>query len=674
VAGEELKVPIGVPVETNADDAADSVESLRDRIMGASSEIKAMSGTLRQLRGTSDEVKAAKTALAAKIAVLRDGVSAASLALVKQGSSYDAVAQKEKKYLEQKKKAAAQLKESQAKTKQDTAQVTAAIGKAGGPVASLVGQFSSLKDVLGAAGGSAGLGLVTLAGAAAAAAVVAVGAAVAGAIYALGKFIILSGNAARSAGLLREAWSGTARNAANLGSQVDELANKLPTSKAALNDLAISLMKVKLGGQATVDAFNAIGQASAALGDEAGGKIKDFIERGRLLGRMRIDPREMLEGFGNLDFDDVARALATGTKTSIGAAQKALREGRVKLGDGAKALRDAMEAKFGGLNLRKMMSLEVMTEKFHEKLAGLTSGVNLEPLLKPMSELGKLFDTSTVTGGTLKLLVTAFGDGMVKVLTAGIPLAKAYFQGVVIGALQAYIVYLKLRNAVKDIFGDSEVVKKGDLLKLALTAGKVAALMLGAAFVVMGAVIAGSLAPIILVGAVMYGIVKAITATIKKVKELGGAFLDIAWGAIGKAIPAGLLDGLKLGASSLLKGVGEMAEDTKKKFKLVLGIASPSKEFRVLGRALPAGTEQGVDDGAPALARKVGAMVDVPAAPSGGGGSGGGGGARAPIVVHIHAGGASSATVAQMSDVSFLARLTKAVEDALVNAGLPVQA
>ncbi len=665
MAGEELKLPISIPVETNAAEAAESVESLRTRIAGSADDIKAMAGSLKQLRGTSDEVKAAKAELTAKIEAERNAVSAATLALVKQGTTYDAQAQKEKKFLAQKKALAEELKKgAETKAKDRTDAMGAAIGKAGGPVASLKGKLDSLKSVMGESSGATGLMTLAAAGLVAAAAALVVGIVAAG--VSLGKFILGAADAARSANLMREAWSGTGKNASNLGTQIEALSMKVPTSKAALNDLAISLMKAKISGRATVDAFNAIGQASAALGDEAGGKLQEFITRGRAFGKFRIDPREMLEGFGNLNFDDVAEALAKGMKTSVGAAKKALAEGRVSIDDGAKALADATEKRFGGINVRKMMSFENITKKLGERFDSLTSGVNLEPLLKPLSELGKLFDSSTVTGSTLKMLVTEFGKGMVDGLVKGIPLAKAFFQGLIIGGLKAYIVFLQVKNALLDAFGDSKSLKNIDGLAIALKAGQYAAIGIAGALVLVAGIMAAGLAPVV-------ALVAGYLWLQKKGKEVGTSirefFKGLDWAAVGKAIPDGIVSGFKLGAGALLDGVGDLAEATKKKFKTALGIASPSKVFAAYGENINEGVAQGVSKSG-AAQDAVEGMVSTP----GGSRVGGGGGAPIVLNVAINVGGGGGEAAAALSDASFLAKLTKAVEDALVGAGIPVQA
>ncbi len=671
MAGEELKVPIGVPVETNADDVADSVETLRERIMGSTESIRAMQGTLKQLRGTSDEVKSAKAQLTSKIDVLRGSVSSASLALVKQGTTYDAAAQKEKKYLEQKKKLSAELKKSgEDKAKDKTNAMSAAIGHAGGPVAALKGKLDSLKSVMGESSGATGLLTLGVAGLVAAVAAVVVGVVAAG--YALSKFILTSANAARDANLLREAWSGTAKNAGNLGTQVDALSMKVPTSKAALNELAISLMKMRISGPATVDAMNAIGQASAALGDEGGAKLKSFIDRAKmfsLAGKgFRLAQADFADGgLGNLELTDVAGALAKNLGIGIKEAKARLFEGRVSVDQGAKAMRDAAEKAFGGLNLRKMMSFDVITKKLGERFDALTKGVNLEPLLKPLAELGKLFDESTVTGSTLKMLVTEFGKGMVAGLVKGIPLAKAFFQGLVIGGLQAYIVFLKVKKSLTETFGDSKMLKDVDTLSFALEAGKVAAVGIAAAVVLVGGAMVAGMAPI----AAMVG---ALVWMGKASGELGltlrKAFTDIDWKASGSAMIDGLVEGLKGGAEKVVSTVKDLGGSIKKAFTDTLGIRSPSKVFEAYGANIDEGAARGVEKNGAAQGA-VESMVNVP-------GSGGGGGGGSPISLsftfQLSGSGGGEAAKATLSEPSFLALLTKAVEDALVSAGIPVQA
>ncbi len=650
MAGEEIKVPIGIPVETNAAEAGDSIESLRDRIAGSTDSIRAMSASLKLLRGTSDEVKAAKAALTAKVNTLKDSVSASTLALVKQGSSFDAVAQKEKKALESKKK------------------LGGAIDKVGGPVASLKGKLEGLKDIMGTVSGSGGMGALALAGASLAAVVAVVIAGITAAGVALTKFVLGAANAARDANLLREAFSGTAKNASALGTQVDALSLKVPTSKDKLNELAISLMKMRIPGGATVDAFHAIAQASAALGDQGGAKLQEFIDRAKMFSQtgrgFRLAQADFADGaLGNLEFGGVATALAKNLGIGIAEAKERLRVGAVSVAQGAKAMRDAAEGAFGGINLRKMMSFDVITKKLGERFDALTSGVNLEPLLKPLSELVKLFDASTVTGATLKMLVTEFGNGMVKNLTTAIPFVKALFKGLVLGALDVGIAFHTARAALKNAFGGSDIFKDVDGLQLAFKAGTYAVIGLAAAVVTIGGVMALALTPVLAVG---YAIKKLCDV----VADAGKAIKGVDWVSLGVAITDGLLGGIISGGKGVIDGVHLLADDIVHAFTNKLKIHSPSKVFAVYGENIAEGAEQGIQRGSPKAQAAAAAMVTATGATAA---SGGMGGAPITINVTINAAGAEPGAPPITSD-SFMAKLTKAVEDALITMGIPVVA
>ncbi len=672
MAGEELKVPVSIPVETNASDAAESVESLRTRIAGASDEIKAMQGTMKQLRGESGEVKKAKEELTAKVEALKNSVSSASLALVKQGTSYDAAAQKEKKYAEAKKKLAAEIKKgAEDKAKDRTDAMSSAIGKAGGPVASLKGKLDSLKSVMGSTSGASGL--LTLAAAGVIAAIAAVAAAAIAGAYALGKFILTSVNTARSAGLLREAWSGSAANAARLGSQIDALAKKVPTSKEALNDLGIKLMAMRIPGQATVDTMNAVAQASAALGDQGGAKLQSFIDRAKMFSQtgkgFRLAQEDFADGaLGNLEFTDVAGALAKNLGIGMKEAKDRLRSGTVSVTQGAKALRDASERAFGDLNIRKMGDLDTVSKKFHETLENLTSGVSMESLVKPMADLLSLFDEGTVTGSALKMLVTEFGQGVVNNLTMAMPFIKAFVQGLVIGGLEVYKAFLVVKDSLKAVFGDQKMVSGADALKAALWAGKWAAIGIASAIVLVGGVMALGMAPIL---AMIAGFA-ALNGWMEDLHEKWHAnwnSFDMA--GVGKNIIDGLVAGLKSGAALVVSTVNEIGDSIKGAFTSKLKIHSPSQVFAEYGKNTTEGYEQGVERGSAGAQGAVASMVSTP---SGGGRAGGGGGAGIVlnVAINVNGGSGGEATAKSLSDPSFLAKLTKAVEDALVGAGIPV--
>ncbi len=532
-------------VSGSADKAAESVEQLRARMATGEKAVKDMSAALRRLKGSTDDVKSAKDQLKAKINAEKDAISAAQIATFKHKDATGKLATAKQALS----KILGTLKEKLFGVKAGTNESSAAT--------------SAFKF--------AAIGLAT--------AFAAIVVASVGALAALGKFIITGANAARTTGILREAVAGNAKDAAALGSQVDALAAKIPLGKDAINDLANSLVKGGTRGQTFVDTLNAVGQATSALGDEAGNKLKALIERGRTTQRFSVGDdtySEDLRGTG-VQRDDVAAALAKNMKIGVDKAREALAEGRVKLADGAAALKDAVEKKFGGLNLRKMLDINVIAEKMHERIAALTSGVNLDPLLQGFSDLAGLFGEDTVAGAGLKQIITVFGGEMVKGFAKGIPLAKQFFKGLVIGALQAGIMFLQLRNWLKKTFGDNETLKGLFSLQSALKAG---------------ALVAG----VLVVGVAALGL--ALGVVLAALASVGGAFQylsdvglqfgewirSVNWAELGTDIVDGLLNGIKNGASKLIGGVKDLASKIKGGFKDALGINSPSKVFAGLRR------------------------------------------------------------------------------------------
>lgn len=666
---EEQKIPIAIPVETNADEAAASLESLRERIAGGTESLKEMAGAMRRLKGSSDEVKAAKDSLKSKIEQERNAISQAQLAIQKAGTSLE--------------KLSKQTKE------QPKFGLAGTLATSGNPVKVLREKFDGLKatvsdskthlKLLGQAAdglasktaslASGGLSLAKTAVLGLVAACVAVTVAAAASGIGFAKFVLGAANAARTAGLMREAAYGGQQNAEALGTQVDALARKVHTSKNALNELAVSLSMAGVQGQTLVDTFNAIGQAQAAVGDSAASKLRELVERGRLTQRFVVNPLE-LQGSG-LKFEELAQALATQMRVGVAQARKALVEGRVPLGDGAKALRKAVEDKFGGINLRRMSDLTVVFEKAKERLAALTTGVNLEKLAGPLASLLALIDDEkSVSGAALKQLVTFFGNGLVSGITKSAPFVEKFFKGMIIGGLDLLILFLRLRNRLEDTFGGSKILRDVDGLKLAMNAGKFAVVGLA---VGIGAVV-GALA---IVGAVIGGSTLAIMSGIdlvsSTVKGLVTDIKNIDFVATGAAIIDGLVDGLKSGVTKLETAVGSLTDRIKKRFTGDLQIRSPSNVTRGYGRNTAKGYEEGVDAGAGDAEAAVARMIGMP---KGGGASGGAGGAKsvtfAPQVsVTIGGGGGDAEALAKEVAESVRREMQALFDEMLAELGIP---
>lgn len=669
-----LRVPIGIPVDTNAGDAADKIAELRDRITASKEAISQAARAMGDLKGKTAEVTAAKDQLQAKLSAERAAVAGMNAALVQQGTTYEGLkakqaaaaaageklakaqadqkAKTEKAAKEAKEKSDKAVKDAKDAAKEKSDAINKGLGSVGGPAAGLSSKLDSLKDAFGgAAGGEAALA----AGAAiAVAAVVAVIAAIGVATYALSKFIVVSADAARSQHLLRAAaLNGNESWAKNLGDQVDLLARKVPLARDRINEIGISLAKNRIGGQVMVDTLNAVAQAASALGDDAGNKLKEFVERGRQMQRFQINPQELV-GTG-IDFDDVAKALAKSMHVGVAAARQALFEGRVKLADGAAALREAVEQKVGGINLRQMLSLENITKKAGEAFDALAKDVDLEPALKAIKDVISVFDQTTVTGRALKDIVTRIGKSLVEAFVAAGPFVKVAIQGLIIGALQLENAYLRVRLKIQDAFGDTQVLKNVDALSFVLNNAQYALYAVAAAAAPLIILVTALSVAVGAVVAVVTGLAYGFYLQYKAIKESYGSIRALDWKGLGTDLVNGFVNGIKAGLGAVGDAVGSIGTTAIKALKTVLDSHSPSRKMFAIGVDTTSGYAGGVDSGAPDAQEAVDRMLDVPSGGAGGGRSGGAGGpvsiTFAPVI-QLTGGGGS--VTEQLADPALL--------------------
>jgi len=205
-------------------------------------------------------------------------------------------------------------------------------------------------------------------------------------------------------------------------------------------------------------------------------------------------------------------------------------------------------------------------------------------------------------------------------------------------------------NHFRHAFGDSDLFKKMDMLKVALRVGRVAVYGLLGAFALfavvaipvllavgaMATMIAG---PFIILSALIGGLVMGAIAVFSAFadnwsagfkaikKELWGFWSDITeldWASMGGAIIDGILSGLTAGLAPVAEAVGNIGQAAWDKFASVLGIHSPSKVFAELGAAIPAGVAQGVNQNAGAGQDAAAGIVQPPPAAESGGGQRGG--------------------------------------------------
>lgn len=698
MAEKTASFTIPIHADSDAREAAEDLDALRKKIFASQDAVKDFGAAMRSLRGATDEVKNARSDLKAKLEAERDALSRHNLALVKQGTTYEKLARQERlasKAMADQKKVLQDQKKALDEDKKSTEALHKAVSTVGGPVATLREKFDSLKSVLGGAQGAQGAFTVGAAVAAAAialvvAVVVEVAKAVVDATIAFTKFVIEGANAARTMRLMREAAGGSASNATALGNQVDALSRKVATSKAELNDMSLDMTRAFLGtrvsGEGLVDTFNAVAQVSEVMGKQAGSAIEGIIERSKQWGRMGIGLFE-LQGTG-VSFEDVAGKLAKQLKIGLDAARLQLRMGMVDVNAGAKALRSAIEDKFARLNLAKMLDFDVLKMKFQETLSALTKGVNLEPLLKAFEKLSALFSETTVTGTAMKTIVTDLGNALVGGAAGGADFLTKAIKQLVIWALELDIAFLRSKKRIAEFFENRAAVL---IFKAAIVSLISAIVGIGVIFGLVAAVIVGALAiivgPFVLAGLLIWGLYEAGKAAWEALKNIkwsavgdaimGGLKASLDWILdLGRRIIEGITNGIRAGWNALVSGVTQVADGIKNTFKDLLGIHSPSAVFADYGRQTVAGYAQGVDAEAPTAAAAISAMAPIApsSAASGDGASGARGGPISVTVeINVDGSGHGQETAKALSAPDFLSGLTKAIEEALLGAGVPTQ-
>jgi Flp pilus assembly pilin Flp len=257
-----------------------------------------------------------------------------------------------------------------------------------------------------------------------------------------------------------------------------------------------------------------------------------------------------------------------------------------------------------------------------------------------------------VLKSTLETIANTLGP----MFTAAIPSVKELFEYVELGVLKILTAMYRARNAIEDAFADQ---------KNPITMAEV----LGAIEHHIDGIVEGTVALIaigtrmgITLGKAFYDVRDAVIGV--------KAFLDQGWEAVGTQIVQGIITGITGGISLVTSAITNLGTQIKKAFTDSLGIHSPSKVFEEYGAQTAAGYEAGADRGAPMAQAAADRMA--PGAPNGGRQSSAGGGGRS-VVVNVHLHGMSEHAVEKAKDASFLEGLTKAIEDALVAAGVGPQ-
>lgn len=502
-----------------------------------------------------------------------------------------------------------------------------------GPLGGMVSQLSAMKGMLGP--GAIAAGVVAIA-----AALVALTAAAVGAAAALLRYGVAQSDARRSELLrleglttLRRHQGLTAGSATVLQSAIDRVSD------------------------------------STALGR---GEISGYAEQLHRMGLRGGDLQEALEGVAitaSVQGDAMARRFAGMSAAAI------------RTGGSVRRLADDVRARLGGIAQRQARGLDRQMERLRGNVARLFSGLRIDGFLNALHEVTSLFSQSSASGRALKQIFEALFNPLVGQIEAAGPIARRFFQGLILGALRITIAIVRVRNWFRRTFGASDILAGFDSQRAAVYAGvavmgllAVAAIATGVAMGVLAVATVALVGGLLLLAAVPFAIPLAFAAAGIAIWTFWEDLTSIDWSGAGRSLIDGLVQGLRSGAQLVVETVSSIADSATAALRNALQIRSPSRVFARLGLEIPRGLAAGVDRGMPAAMDAVGRVVSVPTdAPAEAGGASSlarAGGAPVSVSigdVHIHTQSNDPADHAR----SFRDQVAQLFEGAAIQMGAP---
>lgn len=513
-------------------------------------------------------------------------------------------------------------------------QLTAQLAQQKGTVAQLRENVLASTKALGeqeasAASSAKALGALGTAATAAAAAVVALGVAL-GAAAIGGMSLALSASEAKNDTLdALEAFQGSAEAADSTYKSIIGITDRVAISTKRGQELAIELAAAGItSGDALTRAVESIGQVESVLGQGAGGKIQNIIEKALAGGEFEISAKT-LKGTG-VSTAMIAEQLGITPKQL----EAQIKAGQISAEKGVDALTKAANAKFGALAGKQVLDFGAQMQKLKDNIIGIFADVDTSGFLGALKDVLSVFDSSTSSGAALREMLIGTFNALFKVVEAVAPFVKAFLKGMIIIALQIYIAFKPLIKTIQDAFGGDNTAAVTSFAGAFSAVGEWLARTLP--FVVSYAqTLVGFLIPAFkLLWSVISPVLSVVGALMTAFIALGTTFSTFVVQAFtfGTQIVQGLIDGIKSMASAPVDAIKGIASSALTAFKGVFGIASPSKVMGQMGGHLMTGLEQGVDKNA---AGPEAALAESVAPPALGGGSSGG---SRSVVLNVEAG------------------------------------
>ncbi len=370
---------------------------------------------------------------------------------------------------------------------------------------------------------------------------------------------------------------------------LERMSKTLPFTTSQMGTWAKSLMAAGIQGAELEKGIQAVGAATAIMGASGGAAadkmIKKLAEADAVGAKIKLDKR-FLKSLA--DSGVSADALAT----ELGVTPKKL----ATMSLSAKQLGDAMQSallKKGKGPLEDLgMTWATISAKFHEGISSIFEG--LGPEVKAlMTEVQGLFGEFN-KGSTVATGATGTVTGVLKTLFA---VATVVVNGIHVGFLKLYILWLKVSNAISPLVKKiKDLLPAGAGIKVLTTVVKALAVVFG----ILALMIFVAMLPIIIMVAavvlaimIFFALMDAIDSLFVYLGGLASRAWDAAAGFIG-----GLVDGIKSGVGAVVDAIKGLAGSAIGALKSVLHLGSPSKVTMEMGGFTSEGLAQGLEAGA----------------------------------------------------------------------------
>lgn len=356
---------------------------------------------------------------------------------------------------------------------------------------------------------------------------------------------------------VRNLWGFKPGNAKEMQGSIDRIAPNVSIARSEVAGLQQQLYQAGLRGKTLDTVLEAAAIKQSALGGAAGSAFADFAASVRLAG---------------------------------GSAERAAQD---------------VKNRFGGVVAAKMSSLEVQALKSQEAIAGLFSGIDIEPYLTANRRLNDVMNASTEAGKALKLLLSGIAQPFVNGWTTGLVVLRRFFKQMLIGALTIQLAWKTLELWFVKTLGGPQTKKVWDGFFESCQWGKWAVYALAAGFAILAGEVLIATWPFVLGVAALWGFYNTLSLLV----ELWRA---IEWKELGAWAIEGLVNGFKDMWHVVKETIEDLGRDAQKWFADILMIRSPSKVFAVMGMEIPRGVKQGIDKGAPEVQKATEDMAPTP--------------------------------------------------------------